>query len=137
MTDYYGHGTHIAGIISGNGSNSSGAAYRHDIHGIAPGAHLISLKVLDHNGSSTDATVIQAIDRAIQLKSIYNIKVVNLSLGRPIYESYKDDPLCQEVEKAGSQASRLLSPRGTRGAAMRPELTVIPRSWRPETIPSF
>src|SRR6202012_6058879 len=36
----------------------------------------------------------------IQLRAIYNIKVINLSLGRQIYESYKTDPLCQEVEKA-------------------------------------
>lgn len=44
--------------------------------------------------------MIKAIERAIQLKNLYNIKVINLSLGRPIYESYKTDPLCQEVEKA-------------------------------------
>ena len=98
--DYYGHGTHIAGIVAGNGANSSGALFFHDIHGIAPGAHLINLKVLDKNGQSTDAEVIQAIDRAIQLKNLFNIKVINISLGRPIYESYKTDPLCQEVEKA-------------------------------------
>jgi serine protease AprX len=100
VDDYYGHGTHIAGIIAGNGANSSGPAYLHDIHGIAPGAHLISLKVLDVNGESTDAEVIQAIDQAIQLKDLYGIKVINLSLGRPVYESYTTDPLCQEVEKA-------------------------------------
>jgi hypothetical protein len=44
--------------------------------------------------------VIRAIERAIQLKAVYNIKVINLSLGRPIFESYKTDPLCREVEKA-------------------------------------
>ncbi len=98
--DYYGHGTHIAGIIAGNGNSSYGSGYLHDIHGIAPGAHLLNLKVLDKNGQSTDAQVIKAIERAIQLKNLYNIKVINLSLGRPIYESYKTDPLCQEVEKA-------------------------------------
>ena len=100
VDDYYGHGTHIAGSIAGNGYNSYGSAYLHDIHGVAPGAHLINLKVLNKNGQSDDASVIKAIDRAIQLKSIYNIKVINLSLGRAIYESYKTDPLCQEVEKA-------------------------------------
>ena len=65
--DYYGHGTHIAGIIAGNGNLSYGSGYLHDIHGIAPGAHLLNLKVLDKNGQSTDAQVIKAIDRAIQL----------------------------------------------------------------------
>src|SRR5205823_3546528 len=57
-------------------------------------------KVLDKNGVSDDISVINAIDRAIQLKHAYNIQVINLSLGRPIFESYKTDPLCQEVEKA-------------------------------------
>jgi len=41
-----------------------------------------------------------AIDRAIELKSQYNIRVMNLSLGRGVYESYTLDPLCQAVERA-------------------------------------
>ncbi len=44
--------------------------------------------------------VIAAIQRAIALKQTYNIRVINLSLGRPIYESYTLDPLCQAVEAA-------------------------------------
>ena len=46
------------------------------------------------------ALVIAAINRAIALKSTYNIRVINLSLGRAVYETYKLDPLCQAVEKA-------------------------------------
>ena len=56
--------------------------------------------MLDANGEGSDSYVIAAIDRAIQLKSTYNIRVMNLSLGRPVYESYADDPLCQAVEAA-------------------------------------
>src|SRR5581483_11130882 len=44
--------------------------------------------------------VIAAIQRAIQLQSQYNIRVINLSLGRPVFESYLDDPLCQAVQQA-------------------------------------
>ena len=40
------------------------------------------------------------INRAIQLKSQYNIRVINLSLGRPVFESYTIDPLCQAAEAA-------------------------------------
>ena len=56
--------------------------------------------MLDSQGAGSDSDVIAAIDRAIGLKSIYNIRVINLSLGRPIYESFLDDPLCQAVEEA-------------------------------------
>jgi serine protease AprX len=34
------------------------------------------------------------------LKSTYNIRVINLSLGRGIFVSYTQDPLCQAVESA-------------------------------------
>ena len=56
---------------------------------MAPGAKLINLRVLDRFGSGTDFGVISAIDRAIELKIPYNIRVINLSLGRNIYELLK------------------------------------------------
>ncbi|HEY6348694.1 MAG TPA: S8 family serine peptidase [Candidatus Angelobacter sp.] len=98
--DQYGHGTHIAGLIAGDGISSQGPIYSKTFTGIAPGAHIVNLRVLDGNGASTDSEVIAAIDRAISLKSTYNIRVMNLSLGRAVFESYKLDPLCQAVEKA-------------------------------------
>ena len=98
--DAYGHGTHVAGLIAGNGSSSTGAGYSRTFTGIAPNANLINLRVLDANGQGSDSEVIAAIESAILLKNTYNIKVINLSLGRPIYESYALDPLCQAVEQA-------------------------------------
>ncbi len=99
-SDAYGHGTHVAGIIGGNGYNSTCSNCTVTFLGVAPNVKLINLRVLDQNGQGTDSSVIAAIDRAIALKSTYNIRVINLSLGRGIYESYKQDPLCQAVEKA-------------------------------------
>ncbi|MGB9197550.1 MAG: S8 family serine peptidase [Terriglobales bacterium] len=98
--DGFGHGTHVAGIIAGNGYNSAGSDDFQTLKGIAPNASLIDLRVLDSNGEGVDSSVISAIQTAIQLKSQYNIQVINLSLGRPIYESYLLDPLCQAVEAA-------------------------------------
>ncbi len=92
--DDFGHGTHVAGIVAGNAKLS--ARFR----GIAPNANLLDLRVLDANGSSNDSVVIAAIEKAVQLKSKYNVRVINLSLGRPIYEGCKHDPLCQAVEAA-------------------------------------
>ena len=57
-------------------------------------------RVLDKYGAGKDSDVIAAIDEAIRLKNSYNIRVINLSLGRPVFESYKIDPLCQAVEAA-------------------------------------
>jgi len=93
--DLYGHGTHVAGIIAGNGSLSGG-----QFSGMAPGANLIDLRALDANGSGSDSTVIAAIQAAINLKSTYNIRVINLSLGRGLSVGYAQDPLCQAVESA-------------------------------------
>jgi serine protease AprX len=99
--DEYGHGTHVAGIAAGvdNVISQVPDATRW-FYGVAMDANIINLKVLDGNGTGSDATVIAGIDRAIQLKSTYNIRVINLSLGRPIYTSYKSDPLCQGAEQA-------------------------------------
>ncbi len=98
--DHYGHGTLVAGLIAGNGADSTGPQYFRTFRGSAPNANIVNLRVLDENGAGTDSAVIAAIGEAIQLKDTYNIRVINLSLGRPIYESYTLDPLCQAVEKA-------------------------------------
>src|SRR5262249_4615335 len=100
FADLYGHGTHVAGILAGNGLNSRGATFKKTFIGVADNVNLINLRVLDEKGSGKDSTVIAAIQKAISLKSKYNIRVINLSLGRPVYESSKLDPLCQAVESA-------------------------------------
>ncbi|HEY3742656.1 MAG TPA: S8 family serine peptidase [Bryobacteraceae bacterium] len=97
--DLYGHGTHVAGIIFGSGKNSSSNS-KYQFGGAAPGVNLINLRVLDENGSGTDTAVISAIQQAINLRNRYNIKIINLSLGRPITTGYANDLLCQMVEAA-------------------------------------
>src|SRR5207253_5239421 len=70
------------------------------IRGVAPYAKIVNLRVLNVNGVGTDSAVIQVIYCAIRLKAKYNIRVMNLSLGRRVFESYTQDPLCQAVEAA-------------------------------------
>jgi serine protease AprX len=98
--DTFGHGQHVAGIIASSGRTASCGNCTRSLVGLAPGVNLINLKVLDKDGNGIDSSVIAAIDTAIALKSVYNIRVINLSLGRPFYESYTQDPLCQAVEQA-------------------------------------
>ena len=89
--DEYGHGTHVAGIVAETGDGHTG---------MAPGANLINLRVLRADGSGRTSDVIDAIDWAIAHRQQFNIRVINLSLGRPVFESYLDDPLCQAAQRA-------------------------------------
>ena len=108
--DLYGHGTHVAGIIAGNGSLSGG-----QYEGVAPAASLVDLRALDENGAGSDSTVIAAIQEAIALQSTYNIRVINLSLGRGIGVSYTQDPLCQAVEAAWNSGILVVVAAGNYG----------------------
>src|SRR5471032_2643285 len=86
--DDNGHGTHVAGIIAGNGLDSTGQK-----SGAAPDASLISLKVLDANGNGTVSNIIAALDWVLANHTTYNIRVVNMSVGAAIQESAWTDPL--------------------------------------------
>ena len=99
--DLQGHGTHVAGLIASTGNIAHfDNSQKLGLYAPSMDGNLVSLKVLDANGKSSDSVVISAINQAIALKGTYNIRVINLSLGRAIKESYKTDPLCQAVEKA-------------------------------------
>jgi serine protease AprX len=113
--DQYGHGTHIAGLIAGDGLASTGFIFTKTFKGIAPNAQIVNLRVLDLNGSATDSEVIAAINQAIALKSAYNIRVMNLSLGRGVFESYKMDPLDQAVEQAWKKGIVVVVAAGNNG----------------------
>lgn len=71
-TDGYGHGTHVSGIIAAK-DNGMGVV------GVAPGAELISVRVLNEYGSGTTASVICGIDYVAQHTD--EIDVANMSLG--------------------------------------------------------
>ncbi len=93
--DDYGHGTHVAGIIAGNGYDSGGAR-----KGIAPAANLVVLKVLDGSGYGYISNVIAALDYAVEHRKAFNIRVINLSVAAGVYESYRTDPLTQAAKRA-------------------------------------
>ena len=68
--------------------------------GIAPDANLVNVRVLDAQGSGAVSNVIAGLNWIVQNKAKYNIRVVNVSLGHPVYENYKTDPLNKAVEAA-------------------------------------
>ncbi len=93
--DDNGHGTHVAGIIAGNGTASRGR-YR----GMAPDAKLVGVKVLDQDGSGNTSDVIAGIEWCISNREKYNIKAINLSLGSIAQDTYRNDPLCRAATAA-------------------------------------
>ena len=93
--DDNGHGTHVAGIVAGNGYDTYGWRA-----GIAPAAHLVSLKVLDSGGRGVISNVIAALDWTVANRYQHNIRVVNLSVGAAVTESYNTDPLALAAKRA-------------------------------------
>ena len=90
-----GHGTHVSGIIAGNGFSSKGKYM-----GIAPDSNIIGVKVLRDDGSGNISDVIAGIQWVVDNKEKYNIKVLTLSLGTKPKNKYENDPLCQAVDAA-------------------------------------
>ena len=97
--DPFGHGTHVAGIVGGNRTAATyvTAAYA---GGSAPSVKLVDVRVLGANGSGLTSDVIAGVNWAVDHRSTYNIRVINLSLGHPVTEPSTTDPLCQAVVRA-------------------------------------
>jgi serine protease AprX len=93
--DRYGHGTHMAGIIAGNGTSSGGTWT-----GVAPKANLVSVKVAGADGSTDVSVVIAGLQWIVAHRQTYKIRVLNLSFGTDSKQSYLVDPLNYAVEQA-------------------------------------
>ena len=116
--DDYGHGTHVAGLIAGNGAHrAAGDPLRGAYGGVAPDANLIAIKADDGDGGTTVLDVIDALQFAVDFKSDYGIRVVNLSLRSTSAESYKTDPLDAAVEAAWFSGLVVVVAAGNEGTA--------------------
>ena len=74
--DLNGHGTHVAAIIGAGGNNATGTA------GACWKARIMALRALDASGLGTTATILQAIDFALN----HGAKVLNMSFGGRGYD---------------------------------------------------
>jgi len=115
--DTYGHGTHMAGIIAGTDPANVTGAGRFD--GVAPGAHLVSLKVAAADGASDVSQVIAAIDWVVAHRADagLNIRVLNLSFGTDATQSAALDPLAFAVEQAWAKGIVVIVSAGNDGSA--------------------
>jgi subtilisin family serine protease len=99
--DDNGHGTHVAGIVVAAAGNKRGVA------GVAPGARVLPVKVLDRTGAGTDRAVARGICFAVR----NGAKVINLSLGH--------DPVSSIiVSGSGADTNRAVSFAHARGVAV-------------------
>ncbi len=81
--DQNGHGSHVSGIVAAVKDNGQGIA------GIAPSAKLLEVRVLDANGSGTEAQVADGFDYA----GDQGVPIVNASLGSPGFSQAISDAI--------------------------------------------
>lgn len=99
VDDDNGHGTHVAGIISG----------------VAPEAKLLICKVLDGEGSGSYHSIIQGIKYAAQWRGSKGerVRVINMSLGG----SYNDPKMYKAILEAAAEGILITVASGNEGDA--------------------
>jgi serine protease AprX len=110
--DDWGHGTHVAGIIAGNGYDS-----RFQRWAIAPFSHILALKALDGTGRGQISGIIAALDWVVTNQKLHNIRIVNMSLGAGVFESYNTDPLTLAAKRAVEAGIVVIAAAGNMGKA--------------------
>jgi serine protease AprX len=87
--DYYGHGTHVTGIITGKQMDT----------GVAPDAKIVNVKLGNDQGQLSEVDLLLGLQWVYDYKDEYNIKVVNLSVASMIEQSYLDSPISAAAEQ--------------------------------------
>lgn len=101
--DLHGHGTHVAGIVAGAGTESDG-----EFTGVAPEANLFDMRVLGADGTGSSSDIIAAIERSIELEA----DVISMSLGAG---SSPDGPLKEVVDEAVDAGIVVIAAAGNTG----------------------
>ncbi len=90
--DDNGHGTHCASLIAGDKGT-----------GVAPGAKLVVIKVMDKQGACYLSDALKALDWCLKNKERYGIRVVSFSVGgeSPSDDSSLLDEACNKMVENG------------------------------------
>ena len=108
--DDNGHGTHVAGLVAGDGTASMGK-YR----GAAPGCGIISLKVLDRYGTGSQDDVLRALRWIRENRQQYRIRVVNISVGTTCNSKRNHARLLESVEQLWDEEVVVVTAAGNQG----------------------
>ena len=106
-----GHGTHVAGLIAGDGTASKGAWT-----GVAPQANIVSVRVINATGQARLSTIFAGLQWVLRNRSTYNIRVANLSFGGTALSGYQNDLLASAVEMLNFAGLTVVVSAGNRGA---------------------
>jgi serine protease AprX len=110
--DRYGHGTFMAGLIAADGSSSSTST---PLYGVAPGAHIVSVKVAGADGVTHLSTLLDAIGWVVVNQDTYGIRVLSLSVAVSLPMAPVADPLAQAVEAAWASGITVVVAAGNDG----------------------
>lgn len=111
MYDDSGHGTHVAGILAGDGKVSGGV-----LAGMAPEASLVIVKVLDRDGNGTMGQIEAGIRWIMENHRRYRIRIVNISMGAKAgVHPDKDVRIVRMVEELWNQGLVVVVSAGNYG----------------------
>lgn len=109
--DDNGHGTHIAGIICGDGTSSNGR-----IKGIAPSAEIFVFKILDDKGDGRTEDALKALDWLLEYHKKYQIRILNFSMGyRPQSNLSMQEKLIEKLEQLWDEGVIVVTAAGNNG----------------------
>ncbi len=109
--DDNGHGTHVAGILAGNGIMSNGI-----LAGLAPETDIIAVKVLDKNGEGKVEKILQGLEWIRNNHKKYRIRIVNVSVGaKKEIGIYKEKKLIEAVEQLWNEGLVVVVSAGNQG----------------------
>jgi serine protease AprX len=108
--DRYGHGTHMTGLVAGDGGASGGRWA-----GAAPGASVVSVKVAGWNGATDVSMILAGLEWIAAHRERYGIRVVNLSYGTDSSQKWSEDPLNLAVERLWRAGVLVVVGAGNRG----------------------
>jgi serine protease AprX len=109
--DRFGHGTHMTGIVAGDGNSAAG-----EWRGVAPGVNVVSVKVAGWNSATDVTAVIAGLEWVAAHREEYGIRVINISFGTDSSQKYLEDPLDYAVERLWDAGILVVAAAGNRGA---------------------
>ena len=116
--DDNGHGTHVAGIIAGDGRMSVNQQGIPVYSGIAPRANLIMLKVLDRKGNGNTGYALAGIDWILKNREKYHIRLLNISVGMLASAGLKEKKeLLEAVDAVWDAGIMVVTAAGNNGPA--------------------